>query len=421
MRFTNGTPVVRNIQNVNVPTKIFVIILSLILWIHPSVSFSLVPQTAQSITSRTILERNGPYTHGRSSQRSTALFAQSKPTRPPNSPKKKSRQKKNKYAKFSNLQTNDLDPHEQMLKEAEEFNKSLLLKKRTSQNVVSATERLKENDPHETEGRERNKLTFPPPETIDPYDPTTFGFVELGTILGPHGVFGSLKIKSETDFGEERLCVKEQTDGTKGVGVPRYMKPPNKLVPREIRLLEGKLRLHDEYIIRLEGIGTRDAALKLRGAVLFAREEDRPTLDEDEFLVKDLVGLEVYHLDQREIDLDSNDDDLRESREKSDYLVGIVGGIVIGEEITGVKGLGNDAMEVILPYDPTKLNEQQQSLTLALKSNQQMRKSPDLVLIPFVPQIVPIVDVERNRVYIDPPEGLLDLTYRNEPKTVIRG
>jgi len=308
-----------------------------------------------------------------------------------------------------------------MLKEAEEFNKSLQLQKRTSQNVVSATERLKENDPHETEGRERNKLTFPPPETIDPYDPTTFGFVELGTILGPHGVFGSLKIKSETDFGEERLCVKEQTDGTKGVGVPRYMKPPNKLVPREIRLLEGKLRLHDEYIIRLEGIGTRDAALKLRGAVLFAREEDRPTLDEDEFLVKDLVGLEVYHLDQREIDLDSNDDDLRESREKSDYLVGIVGGIVIGEEITGVKGLGNDAMEVILPYDPTKLNEQQQSLTLALKSNQQMRKSPDLVLIPFVPQIVPIVDVERNRVYIDPPDGLLDLTYRNEPKTVIRG
>ena len=32
----------------------------------------------------------------------------------------------------------------------------------------------------EEEKRERNKRAFPDTQTIDPYDPTTYGYIELG-------------------------------------------------------------------------------------------------------------------------------------------------------------------------------------------------------------------------------------------------
>jgi hypothetical protein len=44
-----------------------------------------------------------------------------------------------------------------------------------------------------------------------------------------------------------------------------------------------------------------------------------------------------------------------------------------------------------------------------------------LVLIPLVPQIVPVVQVSEKKVFIDPPAGLLDLTYFREERVRIKG
>jgi hypothetical protein len=48
-------------------------------------------------------------------------------------------------------------------------------------------------------------------------------------------------------------------------------------------------------------------------------------------------------------------------------------------------------------------------------------RSKECVLIPFVPAIVPLVDLELRRVYIDPPKGLLDMSYLPTDRVVIRG
>ena len=45
----------------------------------------------------------------------------------------------------------------------------------------------------------------------------------------------------------------------------------------------------------------------------------------------------------------------------------------------------------------------------------------ELVLIPFVPQIVPRVSIRDRAIFIDPPSGLLDLTYVREEKVRIKG
>jgi RimM protein, required for 16S rRNA processing len=45
----------------------------------------------------------------------------------------------------------------------------------------------------------------------------------------------------------------------------------------------------------------------------------------------------------------------------------------------------------------------------------------EMVLIPLVPSIVPTIDIERGVIYIDPPGGLLDLTYVKEGNVRIKG
>ena len=88
-------------------------------------------------------------------------------------------------------------------------------------------------------------------------------------------------------------------------------------------------------------------------------------------------------------------------------FVGKVGGVVFGEDLSGVEGFGQDMLELILPRGEG--------------ADGMASFRDELVLIPFVPEIVPIVDVKGSAIYIDPPAGLLDLTYVREEKVRIKG
>jgi len=325
--------------------------------------------------------------------------------------------KKNKYSKFSKTDNLKLDPFEALLSESEKKKKQLEGDISKKENQFYVSEEFSEGG--RDDKRERNKRLFPDNKTIDPYDPTTYGYTELGTILGPHGVYGLLKIASVTDF-PERLC-------KPGV---RQLKAPNRRTPRETRLLEGRHRLKNEYLIKLEGISDRNEAMKLRGFVLYARQEERPEdLEDDEYLISDLVGLDVrlvtgygeddvedeYMKDSVEDVLESsypqNEDDDENKRtvtgenSVSGKFVGTVGGVVLAEEMCSIPGLGQDLLEVILPRG-----------RLGIPSWRD-----EMVLIPLVPSIVPTIDIERRILYIDPPSGLLDLTYVKEENVRIKG
>jgi len=240
-------------------------------------------------------------------------------------------------------------------------------------------------DPNER--RVRGEIKFPRNQAkIDPYDPSTFGYTELGTIVGAHGVKGELKISATTDFAKERLCEK----------AVRHLKAPYRRAPRRVTLLSGRHRMKDEYLIILQGVLNRDQALELRGSTLYAREEERPELAQDEYLVKDLVGLDAF---------------IDEGWRKSDgediggELAGKVTGIVLGSEMSAVQGIGQDLLELTCPRAP----------------DAPLQYEDEHVLVPFVPELVPRVDLQDGCIYIRPPDGLLDLKYFRTEKVRIRG
>jgi len=91
---------------------------------------------------------------------------------------KSRRKKKNKYAKFSKADSTELDPWEQMVESSAKKRKKL-------------EDELASKDPRKAapikrnpnEKRDRDKFFWPDVKDIDPYDPTTYGYVELGTGL----------------------------------------------------------------------------------------------------------------------------------------------------------------------------------------------------------------------------------------------
>jgi 16S rRNA processing protein RimM len=278
----------------------------------------------------------------------------------------------NKYENFSKLIRDNLDPMDRLLKES--AHKLQALQDEKERKIQARKPQRKKQTP---EAAVVPPILFPDTENIDPYDPTTFGYVEIATVGGSHGVHGWIKVKCTTDFAVERLC-------TPGV---RHLKATNKRAPRQVYLLNGKHRQGDDYLIQLEGIEDRDAALKLRGSTLYAREEEKVRSDEpEEYIVSDLIGLDVFL------------DDEMEAGERR--FVGKVGGIVFAAEICSIPGLGHDMLEIILPRGRGGMPSFRD----------------EMVLVPMVSQIVTRIDLASASIYVDPPSGLLDLTYVREEK-----
>ena len=67
-----------------------------------------------------------------------------------------------------------------------------------------------------------------------------------------------------------------------------------------------------------------------------------------------------------------------------------------------VKTLENDELKIIGKVTNLE-NEKNNLLVIELFKNQKK------VLIPFVKEIVPIVDIKNNFIFINPPNGLLEL------------
>jgi 16S rRNA processing protein RimM len=331
------------------------------------------------------------------------------------------REKKNKYSKFSKTTSSknstvnlsdtatasgrdNKDPWDLLVEESKRKNQRLQMEKARKLNRVKAQDSMDDDENLVLEDssstatshrqkrsshkrkRKRNAMIFPNTTNINPYDPTTFGYIELGTIVGPHGVRGEVKLSSTTDFSVTRLCATQPTI--------KHLKLPTRRSPREIVLLQGRSQLKDSmYILKFEGIGTRDDATKLKGSTLYAREEEeKPPMEEDEYMVSDLIGLNVFLQD----DEDGN----------NGASIGKVNGVVLQEDVTSTGSpvsLGYDFLEISL-------------LSSSSEEEQQ------LVMIPFVPQIVPHVDIKENRcIYINPPKGLLDLTFVRREKVIIKG
>jgi 16S rRNA processing protein RimM len=277
------------------------------------------------------------------------------------------RKKRNKYAAFSKVEGRTLDPLQELEQRAADFN--------AQRSAPTPPPPAVAADPNVKRGAAQAILPTNL-EDLDPYDPTTFGFLEIGRIERPHGIRGEVKVRATTDFGPQRLCTPGLTN----------IRPPTRRFPRPRVLEAGRKQEGDVYIVKLAGVDSVEKAERLRGHVLYASlaQDSRPPLKQDEWLVTDVVGLTVLiHATGR--------------------AIGSVRSVVLGDDLCAIPGLMQDLLEV-------------QLLDASLGPDQYR-----VTLVPFVPEFVPVVDLATRTIRLTPPDGLLQLTSVRTREVIIRG
>ena len=171
-------------------------------------------------------------------------------------------------------------------------------------------------------------------------------WLSVGKIVGVQGLQGELRVNPASDFPERFTAPGARWLRSRKGG------DPTKIQLKNGRQLPGK----SLFVVRFEGIDNRNAAEALVGQELLVAADDRPELAEGEFHLLDLVGLEA--------------------RLTADGpAIGTVSDLISG---------GNDLLEI---------------------TTNEGRK----LLIPFVEEIVPEVNLTEGWLLLTPPPGLLNL------------
>ena len=204
---------------------------------------------------------------------------------------------------------------------------------------------------------------------------TNDDWLEIGTIVAPQGLKGELRVYPNTDFPERF----EKPGG-------RWLLRLGETQPQAVELLRGRfIPGKGIYVVRLAGVENCDKAEELRGAKLMVPESDRPQLGKDEYHVRDLLNLEIYN-----------------------QLTGEVLGVVVD-----VIPAGNTLLEVKLHNPPeTELPQPEKAPPTRISKIRKPKRKvahTTTILIPFVKEIAPVVDLENGRIEINPPAGLLEL------------
>jgi len=173
-------------------------------------------------------------------------------------------------------------------------------------------------------------------------------WLTVGLITSCHGINGQVKVKSLSDFEE------------------RFLKPGMRWLqkedepPSKIELISGfKQPGKETFVIKLKDINSRNHAEQLKKFKILVKTDELPKLKKEEFHLLELINLKVNTLENDKLN-------------------------TIGKVIN---------LE----------NEKNNLLVIKLFKNQKE------VFIPFVKEIVPIVDIKNNFIIINPPNGLLDL------------
>lgn len=167
-------------------------------------------------------------------------------------------------------------------------------------------------------------------------------FVSVGKILNFHGIQGEAKVGFSK--GQEDFLLSLDTV---------FVKKNNEYLPLKV----VRSRLNKTFaLIKFEGINSINDLMEYKGELLFVEEDTiREKLEEDEFLIDELVGLSVFDTEDKKL------------------------GFVVGVSNNGANDL------------------------LSVKTN-----SKKICLVPFVKAIVVNVSIKDKKVVINNLEGLLE-------------
>lgn len=225
--------------------------------------------------------------------------------------------------------------------------------------------------------------------------------VQSGAVVSAHGLKGEVRVMPFTDFLEERFfspCTQYLEDEAQGrTTAGEYDMPPGSV--SKIKVAGGReitSKGRNECIVKFKGVNDRTAAEALVGRRMYVLASERPQLREkqsgdggDEFYAQELEGLQV----------------LLQATGKS---VGVV--------VDVFRGAGtHDLLKVSVPPLPTEEEGK--------KATSTPEKGPigEHIFIPFVKDIVPVVDIEKGVLEITPPNGLLELRQKSKKPKRQRG
>lgn len=159
-------------------------------------------------------------------------------------------------------------------------------------------------------------------------------YLSVGRIVNTHGVRGEVRViplTSDISRFEYLLFAFVIVDGKR----------------KELRVTE--VRYHKSFVLlKFNGIDTMDEAEKLKGCDLYVDRKNARPLEEDEFFICDLIGLEVFEEEQllgkltEVLETGSNDVYVVKGREK-DILIPALKSVVLDVD------LENKKMQVKLP------------------------------------------------------------------------
>lgn len=153
--------------------------------------------------------------------------------------------------------------------------------------------------------------------------------VVIAQVMDVHGVNGRIKLRPLTDFPERFLSMDEISLYRHGALAGTYRIAGVREVPSQSCLF-----------MELEGVQDRDQATALKGCTVEIAQEDRVPLNEGEYWVSDLIGLDVQDdlgnsLGSVKDILDTGASDLLEivDSEGKSHLVPLVRDFFIGADL----------------------------------------------------------------------------------------
>eukprot|EP00177_Eucheuma_denticulatum_P006149 GFKZ01011215.1.p1 GENE.GFKZ01011215.1~~GFKZ01011215.1.p1 ORF type:complete len:328 (+),score=44.88 GFKZ01011215.1:65-1048(+) len=216
------------------------------------------------------------------------------------------------------------------------------------------------------------------------YSPEKLGFIHIGTVTGAHGIKGEAKVITESQFASQRL--KRPSSPTN----QRYLLLPGRKYPRPVKLGPGrKASQKGMWILRVGDTKQRDEVLAFRGARLYVKDDDRPRMGGGEWMVGEVVGGKVKLIGK-------------------DDVIGVVVGVVTRHDLCRASGAGDRLAAVAADLIEVELFAEDEG------KRRKEGETGKKVLVPFVKEIVPVVDVAAGVVVLDPPKGLLDIAVVND-------
>lgn len=165
-------------------------------------------------------------------------------------------------------------------------------------------------------------------------------FIAVGKVVSPHGIKGELRVTPLTEYPERF-----------NKGSKLYVTLEGKKKPL---VVEGSRQTKNAWLVKFEGIDTRDQAAQVGKSLLEIREEELKKLPSGTYWRHEIIGLKVY----------------------------TVAGVFLGE-ITGIMETGERDVYII-------------------------GTGKEEVLIPATKEVVKEVRLNEGKMIIEPLPGLLD-------------